>query len=159
MRSCCWGIVLFHLPSRHGSVFNSNSTFPRHIFAVCGYLDVLNWNIFFIRMIWKHWYGCFAANVEKSELWKFFLPWKLYHGRNSRLLLIETFHLIVLFCNFVAENNRGFPKIGHSGSSARIVLKQNKFSKKVTYYRVWLCDPRAVVLTSCVYSLVPFQLC
>ena len=35
-----------------------------------------------------------------------------------------TFHLIVLFCNFVAENNRGFPKIGHSGSSARIVLKQ-----------------------------------
>ena len=26
---------------------------------------------------------------------------------------------------------RGFPKIGHSCSAARIVLKQNKFSKKL----------------------------
>ena len=29
------------------------------------------------------------------------------------------------------EVSRGFPKIGHSGSPARIVLEQNKFSKKL----------------------------
>ena len=30
-----------------------------------------------------------------------------------------------------SDFNRGFPKIDHSGRSARIVLEQNKFSKKL----------------------------
>ena len=45
---------------------------------------------------------------------------------------------------------RVFPKIDLSGSSARIVLEQDKFSKKVTSNRDWTCDPRTVVLT-CYY--------
>ena len=33
------------------------------------------------------------------------------------------------------QHNRGFPKIDHSGIDARIVLEQNKFSKKATSKR------------------------
>ena len=50
-----------------------------------------------------------------------------------------------------SNNNRVFPKINHSGNSATIVLEQNKFSEEITLNRD--CDPRTVVLTSCVYSL------
>ena len=31
--------------------------------------------------------------------------------------------------------NRVFPKVDHSGNDARIVLEQNKFSKKITSNR------------------------
>ena len=45
---------------------------------------------------------------------------------------------IIPFCmskSSVMVDTRGSPKIDHSGSCARIVLEQNKFSKKVTSYR------------------------
>ena len=35
----------------------------------------------------------------------------------------------------LVRGNRGFPKIDHSGIDARIVLEQNKFSKKATSNR------------------------
>ena len=38
--------------------------------------------------------------------------------------------MIILVENII---NRGFPKIDHSGIDARIVLEQNKFSKKKSY--------------------------
>ena len=47
---------------------------------------------------------------------------------------------------------RGFPKTDHSGIDARVVLKIDKFSKKVTSSRDITLDPRTVVLTSCVQS-------
>ena len=47
------------------------------------------------------------------------------------------------------RSNWGFPKIDHSGSSARIVLEQNKFSK--SYLWPWDCS-------SCFYSLMTSQL-
>ena len=35
--------------------------------------------------------------------------------------------------HFITKNHtRVFPKVDHSGNDARIVLEQNKFSKKVT---------------------------
>ena len=33
------------------------------------------------------------------------------------------------------NGNRGFPKVDHSGIDARIVLEQNKFTKKATSNR------------------------
>ena len=44
---------------------------------------------------------------------------------------------------------RGFHKIDYSGSSARTILEQNKFSKKVTSYRDSTCDPLHVFTVSC----------
>ena len=41
--------------------------------------------------------------------------------------------------------NRRIPKIDRSGSSARIVLEKNKFSKKVTSNRDWNWDSRTLV--------------
>ena len=49
-----------------------------------------------------------------------------------------------------------FPKICHCGRTARIVLEQNKLSQKITSNRDWTWDPKTVVVTSCVHSLVPF---
>ena len=43
------------------------------------------------------------------------------------------------------NDNRGFPKIDHFGSAARIVLEQNKFSKRTTSNRYWMWDPRTLV--------------
>ena len=42
-------------------------------------------------------------------------------------------------------DNQGFPKIDHSGCTARIVLEQNEFSKKVTSNRDWTRDPTTLV--------------
>ena len=44
----------------------------------------------------------------------------------------------------LCEVTRGFPKIDHSGIDARIVLEQNKFSKKkkATSDMTWTPDPR-----------------
>ena len=50
--------------------------------------------------------------------------------------------------------SRGFPKIDNSGINARIVLQQNKFSKKATSSRTWTLEPRTIVLTSFVHSYV-----
>ena len=47
---------------------------------------------------------------------------------------------------------RGFPKIDHSDIDARIVLEQNRFSKKATPNRTRNLNPRTVVLTACVQS-------
>ena len=52
--------------------------------------------------------------------------------------------------------NRGFPKIDHSGSSARIVLEQNKFSL-LKGLNLQSQDCRTVVLTSCVYMFHDFR--
>ena len=46
-------------------------------------------------------------------------------------LKIPHIFLIYVFISY----NRGFPKIDHSGINARIVLEQNKFSKKATSNR------------------------
>ena len=43
------------------------------------------------------------------------------------------------------NGNRVFPKIDHSGNSTRIVLKQNKFGKKVTSNRDWSWDTGSLV--------------
>ena len=51
-----------------------------------------------------------------------------------------------------------FSEIDHSDSSARIVSEQNKFSENITSNRDWTCDPRTVVVTSCVYSLLHSRL-
>ena len=40
---------------------------------------------------------------------------------------------------------RSLPKINHSGSTVRIGLEQNKFSKKITSTRDWIWDPRTFV--------------
>ena len=40
---------------------------------------------------------------------------------------------------------QGFPKIDPSGSAARIVLEQNKFSETVTSTTDWTWDPRILV--------------
>ena len=59
--------------------------------------------------------------------------------------LVFTFH----------RDNRGFPKVDHSGIDARIVLEQNKFSKK----KLPLTGPEhstlglSVLLTSCLSCL------
>ena len=39
--------------------------------------------------------------------------------------------------HFSLQITRAFPKIDHSGSAVRIVLEQNKLSKKVTSDRDW----------------------
>ena len=54
--------------------------------------------------------------------------------------------------------SRVFLRRDHCGIDVRIVLEQNKFSKKVTSNRDWTCNPRTVVTISCVYSLMPSQL-
>ena len=43
-----------------------------------------------------------------------------------------------------------FPKIDHSGSSTIIIFEPINSVKKVTTNRNGTCDPRTVVLTSCV---------
>ena len=52
---------------------------------------------------------------------------------------------------FQDSDNRGFLKIDHSGIDTRIVLKINKFSKKVSSNRDRTLHPRTV-LTSCIQS-------
>ena len=42
-------------------------------------------------------------------------------------------------------DNRGFSEVDHSDSAARIVLEQNKFSKKVSSERNWTWDPSTLV--------------
>ena len=51
------------------------------------------------------------------------------------MVLHEGENLKVQLTTFLRHGNRVFPKIDHFCSSARIVLAQNKFSKKVTSYR------------------------
>ena len=48
-------------------------------------------------------------------------------------------------------DTRGFPKVDHSGICARIVLEQNKSTKKKELPLTGL-EPLTVVLTSCVQS-------
>ena len=60
--------------------------------------------------------------------------------------------------SYLCHNKRNFPWIDHSASSARIVLEQNKPSKKVISHRNWALNPRTVVLTSCVCNLMPSYL-
>ena len=46
---------------------------------------------------------------------------------------------------FYLRKTRGFAKVGHLGIDARIVLEQNKFSKKkATSDTTWTPDPRFV---------------
>ena len=51
--------------------------------------------------------------------------------------------------NLETRHSRDFPKMDHSGRTARIVLEQSKFNQKVTSNSAHLC----------VYSLMPCQLC
>ena len=67
----------------------------------------------------------------------------------DNILLLECF----ILCSKASDANigiQGFPKIDHSGISARIGLEQNKFSKKATSNKTKTLNPRTVVLTSCV---------
>ena len=52
------------------------------------------------------------------------------------------------------KHNRVFPKVDHSGRSARIVLEQINSAKKTTSNRSWTLDPN-VLLTSCLSCLTP----
>ena len=69
-----------------------------------------------------------------------------FHGWDLSVLVTQIYFIRVV------------PGIDHSGIDARIVLEQNKFSKKVTSNRDWTLNPGTVVLVSCVYSIVPSQL-
>ena len=51
--------------------------------------------------------------------------------------------------------NWGFPKVDHSGRSARIVLEQINSAKKTTSNRTWTLDPRTVCTTHFL-SLMPY---
>ena len=81
----------------------------------------------------------------------FILIWNLFNRHIDKTHSFNLFHylsskLMSEFC-FIQV----FPKFG---ISARIVLERNK----VTSNRDLTCDPRTIVLTSCVHSLMPCQL-
>ena len=61
-----------------------------------------------------------------------------YLSTSCEILLLLSFEVI--------------PGVDHSGIEARIVLEQNKFTKKATSNRTLTLDPRTVVLTSSVQS-------
>ena len=61
-------------------------------------------------------------------------PYKHCVGDNSDIHSLQTAQAYTAETSDESDN-QDFPKIDHSGSSTRIVLEQNKFSKKVTSYR------------------------